>query len=100
MYNTFSLNESERDWPCLLIVGLNDGAAAVLLMSANDANKRGVTPKCRIASWAQTGVDPEIMGTGPISASKKAVSKSPDLLAYNNDNYDTECKQKTLVCKG
>ncbi|CAG2197282.1 ACAT [Mytilus edulis] len=56
--------------------GLNDGAAAVLLMSANDANKRGVTPKCRIASWAQTGVDPEIMGTGPISASKKALEKA------------------------
>ncbi|CAC5426843.1 ACAT [Mytilus coruscus] len=56
--------------------GLNDGAATVLLMSANEAKKRGAIPKCRIASWAQTGVDPEIMGTGPISACKKALEKA------------------------
>ncbi|VDI45639.1 acetyl-CoA C-acetyltransferase [Mytilus galloprovincialis] len=56
--------------------GLNDGAATLLLMSVNEAKKKGVTPKCRIASWAQTGVDPEIMGTGPISACKKALEKA------------------------
>ena len=57
-----------------ICLGLNDGAAAVLMMRASEVQKRGLTPKCRIVSWAQTGVDPEIMGTGPISATKKAVS--------------------------
>lgn len=57
-------------------------------MSVNEAKKKGVTPKCRIASWAQTGVDPEIMGTGPISACKKAVSRSPDLLSNYNIDID------------
>jgi acetyl-CoA C-acetyltransferase len=52
--------------------GLNDGAAALVLMSADEAKKRGLTPLARIASWANAGVEPEIMGTGPIPASKKA----------------------------
>jgi acetyl-CoA C-acetyltransferase len=53
--------------------GINDGAAALVLMSADDAVKRGVAPMARIASWAQVGVDPAIMGSGPIPASRKAL---------------------------
>lgn len=56
--------------------GLNDGAAAVLLMSEEQAHKRGLQPLGRIASWATAGVDPQIMGTGPIPASRKALSKA------------------------
>ena len=56
--------------------GLNDGAAAVVLMKASEAEKRGLTPLARIASWATAGVDPKIMGTGPIPASKKALDKA------------------------
>jgi acetyl-CoA C-acetyltransferase len=56
--------------------GLNDGAAALVLMSADEAKKRGLTPLARIASWANAGVAPEIMGTGPIPASKKALEKA------------------------
>jgi len=56
--------------------GINDGAAAVVLMTAAEAKKRGVTPLARIVSWAHAGVDPSIMGTGPIPASKKALEKA------------------------
>jgi acetyl-CoA C-acetyltransferase len=56
--------------------GLNDGAAAVLLMTEAEAVKRGITPLARIVSWATAGVDPSIMGTGPIPASKKALEKA------------------------
>ncbi len=56
--------------------GLNDGAAAVVLMSAAEAERRGLTPIARIASWATAGVDPAIMGTGPIPASRKALEKA------------------------
>jgi acetyl-CoA C-acetyltransferase len=56
--------------------GINDGAAAVVLMTLEEANKRGVTPLARIVSWAHAGVDPSIMGTGPIPASKKALEKA------------------------
>ena len=56
--------------------GLNDGAAALVLMSADEAKKRGLKPMARIASWAHAGVDPEIMGTGPIPASRKALEKA------------------------
>ncbi len=56
--------------------GLNDGAAALVLMSAKDAAARGLTPLARIASWAQAGVDPKVMGTGPIPASKAALAKA------------------------
>ncbi|WP_454713897.1 acetyl-CoA C-acetyltransferase [Caulobacter segnis] len=56
--------------------GLNDGAAALVLMSADEAAKRGLKPLARIASWANAGVDPAIMGTGPIPASKKALEKA------------------------
>ncbi len=56
--------------------GLNDGAAVVVLMSAAEAEKRGLTPLARIASWSTAGVDPAVMGTGPIPASKKALEKA------------------------
>ncbi len=56
--------------------GINDGAAAVVLMSAKEAKARGLTPLARIASWATAGVDPAIMGTGPIPASRKALEKA------------------------
>ncbi|CZT33461.1 acetyl-CoA C-acetyltransferase [Rhizobium sp. 9140] len=56
--------------------GLNDGAAATLLMSEQEAVRRGITPLARIASWATAGVDPQIMGTGPIPASRKALEKA------------------------
>ena len=56
--------------------GINDGAAAALVMSAEDANKRGIEPLARIASYATAGLDPKIMGVGPIYASKKALEKA------------------------
>ena len=56
--------------------GINDGAAAVVLMSAESAASRGVTPLARIVSWATCGVDPAIMGTGPIPASRAALEKA------------------------
>jgi len=56
--------------------GLNDGAAAVVLMTAEEAEKRGIEPLARIASWATAGVDPAIMGTGPVPSSRKALEKA------------------------
>jgi acetyl-CoA C-acetyltransferase len=56
--------------------GINDGAAAVVLMSLEEAKKRGIKPLARIVSWAHAGVDPSIMGTGPIPASRKALEKA------------------------
>ena len=56
--------------------GLNDGAAGTLLMSADNAEKRGIEPLARIASYATAGLDPSIMGVGPIYASRKALEKA------------------------
>ncbi|MEM7598560.1 MAG: acetyl-CoA C-acetyltransferase, partial [Pseudomonadota bacterium] len=56
--------------------GINDGAAATLLMSADEAEKRGIEPLARIASYATAGLDPSIMGVGPIHASRKALEKA------------------------
>ena len=56
--------------------GINDGAAALVLMTAKEAERRGLKPLARIASWAHAGVPPEIMGTGPIPATKKALEKA------------------------
>ncbi|HEY0104589.1 MAG TPA: acetyl-CoA C-acetyltransferase [Rhizomicrobium sp.] len=56
--------------------GINDGAAALVLMSASEARKRGLTPLATIKSWAQAGVDPKVMGSGPIPASRKALEKA------------------------
>tara|TARA_Y100000590_G_scaffold217575_1_gene246344 strand:- start:17 stop:625 length:609 start_codon:yes stop_codon:yes gene_type:complete len=56
--------------------GINDGAAAVLLMEEKEAEKRNIEPLARIISWATCGVDPSLMGSGPIPASKKALAKA------------------------
>ena len=64
--------------------GINDGAAAVLLMTAEEAKKRNIEPLGRIKSWATEGVDPAIMGAGPIPASKKALEKA----AWTSDELD------------
>jgi len=56
--------------------GINDGAAALVLMTAGEAKKRGITPMARIVSWASVGVDPAIMGSGPIPASRAALAKA------------------------
>ncbi len=64
--------------------GLNDGAAIVLLMKESEAQKRGLTPLAKITSWATAGVAPEIMGTGPIPASKKALEKA----GWTKDDLD------------
>ncbi len=56
--------------------GINDGAAAALLMSEAEASRRGIRPLARIASWATAGVDPQVMGTGPIPASRKALERA------------------------
>ena len=64
--------------------GINDGAAALVLMSAEEAEKRGVQPLATIKSWATTGVDPSIMGTGPIPASRAALEKA----GWSKDELD------------
>lgn len=64
--------------------GINDGAAALVVMSAAEAAKRGLTPLARIVSWATAGVDPAIMGTGPIPASRKALQKA----GWNHQDLD------------
>ena len=64
--------------------GINDGGAAVVLMSAKDAEKRGIEPLARIVSWATAGVDPAIMGTGPIPASRRALEKA----GWSKDDLD------------
>ena len=56
--------------------GINDGAAAAVLMTAAEAERRGIAPMARIVSWAQAGVDPAIMGSGPIPASRKALERA------------------------
>jgi acetyl-CoA C-acetyltransferase len=56
--------------------GINDGAAALVLMREDEARRRGLEPLARIASWAHAGVEPEIMGTGPIPATRKALEKA------------------------
>jgi acetyl-CoA C-acetyltransferase len=56
--------------------GINDGAGAVVVMTAEEAARRGITPLARIASWATAGVDPAVMGTGPIPSSRKALEKA------------------------
>lgn len=58
------------------ITGINDGAAALVLMSSEEAQARHAPVLAKIVSWAQAGVDPAVMGTGPIPATRKAVSAS------------------------
>jgi len=68
----------------LITSGINDGAAAVVMMSAEEAEKRGLKPLARIVSWAQVGVDPSIMGSGPIPASRLALEKA----GWTTDDLD------------
>ncbi|WP_041368100.1 acetyl-CoA C-acetyltransferase [Methylocella silvestris] len=81
--------------------GINDGAAAVVLMTSAEAAKRGLEPLGRIASWATAGVDPAIMGTGPIPASRRALEKAGwkvgdlDLIEAN----EAFAAQSLAVCK-
>jgi acetyl-CoA C-acetyltransferase len=56
--------------------GINDGAAALVLMTADEAKKRGIKPLAKIVSWATTGVDPSIMGIGPVPATQRALEKA------------------------
>jgi acetyl-CoA C-acetyltransferase len=56
--------------------GINDGAAALVIMSADEAARRSIAPLARIVSWATAGVDPAVMGTGPIPATKKALARA------------------------
>lgn len=69
--------------------GLNDGAAATLLMTEAEAGRRGIQPLARIVSWATAGVDPQIMGTGPIPASRKALEKAGGQLPMSNSSRPT-----------
>lgn len=71
----------------LLLTGINDGAAAVVLMKKSEAANRGLTPLAQIVSWSQVGVEPSIMGTGPIPAIKQAVS-----LILNISTYSLLCR--------
>ena len=64
--------------------GINDGAAAVVLMSQDEATKRGAEPLARIVSWASVGLDPSIMGVGPIAATRKALDKA----GWTTDDLD------------
>ena len=64
--------------------GINDGAAVAVLMSSDEASKRGITPLARIVSWATAGVDPEVMGSGPIPASRAALEKA----GWTTDDLD------------
>ncbi len=81
--------------------GINDGAAAVLLMTEKQAEKRNITPLARIVSWATAGVPPELMGTGPIPASRKALHQAGwsvddlDLVEAN----EAFAAQSLAVCK-
>ncbi len=64
------------------VVGINDGAATVLVMSGSEMKRRGLTPLARVVAWAQAGVDPAVMGTGPIPAIRMAVGSNSILLIY------------------
>jgi acetyl-CoA C-acetyltransferase len=64
--------------------GINDGAAALVVMRGEEAQRRGITPLARIVSWAQAGVDPAIMGSGPIPASRRALEKA----GWRTDDLD------------
>ena len=64
--------------------GINDGAAALVVMKLSEAEKRGIQPLARIVSFATAGVDPSIMGTGPIPASTKALEKA----GWSKDDLD------------
>ena len=74
--------------------GLNDGAAALVLTSSQEAQKRGLQPMARVVAWAQDGVDPSIMGTGPIPATRKAVSLDVRKMSLELSVRRNEIKEK------
>ena len=76
--------------------GINDGAAALVLMSAENAEKRGAPVLARIKSWATAGVDPAIMGTGPIPASRLALEKA----GWTVDDLDLDRSQRSIRRSG
>jgi len=67
------------------VTGINDGAAALVLMSAETAAARGLQPLARIVSWAHVGVDPALMGTGPIEAIRKVVCMKGRYINIRNE---------------
>lgn len=69
------------------LTGINDGAAAAVLMSQSEAQRRGLKPMARITSWAQAGLDPSVMGTGPIPAIRKAVSVCWVITGFNSTTW-------------
>src|ERR1700691_2790221 len=94
--------------------GINDGAAAVVLMTAEEAARRGIKPLARIVSWATAGVDPAVMGSGPIPASRAALKRAGrnagdlDLIEANEpfaaqacaDNKDLGCDAEKVNVNG
>jgi acetyl-CoA C-acetyltransferase len=84
--------------------GINDGAAVMILMGAEEAEKRGLEPLARIVSWAHAGVDPAIMGTGPIPASRAALKKAQwkiedlDLIEANEAFAAQACAVNKDMC--
>ncbi|MCX8955505.1 acetyl-CoA C-acetyltransferase, partial [Ruegeria sp. NA] len=81
--------------------GINDGAAGALLMSADDAEKRGIEPLARIASYATAGLDPSIMGVGPIHASRKALeARILNTLLFEMKRRDAKKGLATLCIGG
>jgi acetyl-CoA C-acetyltransferase len=80
--------------------GLNDGAAALVLMTEAEAARRGIEPLARIASWATAGVDPSVMGTGPIPASRKALQKAGWTVAELDRIEANEAFAAQALCVG
>ena len=84
--------------------GINDGAAATVMMSEEQAQKRGLTPLARVASWATAGVDPAVMGSGPIPASQAALKKAGwtaedlDLIEANEAFAAQACAVNNTIC--
>ena len=74
--------------------GINDGAAAVIVMSAEEAKQRGLKPLAKIASYAVSGVNPEIMGTGPIPASQAALEKA----GWKHEDLDLIEAKRSFCC--
>ena len=76
--------------------GINDGAAAVMLMNASTAMETGLTPMARVVTWAQAGVDPQVMGTGPIPAIRVVVRFLLAFLSLSHDNLNIICDNLSL----
>ena len=84
--------------PTSHIAGINDGAAAVVLMTKEEATTRELKPLAKVVSWAQAGVDPAIMGTGPIPAIKAAVSYQLQMFSHQQKDDETTHNFYFIVC--